>query len=526
MTKHKGSQKAGAAAGKEGKKKKKNKQKRKAKKKEAKRAKKASKKAFASRPRRMFKALREDMALPKPGFDSAAPTSGGRFRVVGCDYIRAIKGTEDWTTAMSLMVNPYNRVLFKELPSLAKPWKKYRFHKVEFHYYGRTAADKTGEIAHYFEPDPASTPFRVEDDVLNNERSTSGSAWSTYDCMAGFPDKEWKFLRVAGTDAADIRMQNSGIYNLYTKGMADDTSEVGRLYVTYDVEFMDRAPGEALANSSQIYEEEELKSAPGGLETESKEYYYETLNIGFDTDSQLEGGLPGGAPGVDGPPLPAGTNDWGRLLAAGGTYLLNWYFDVEDTKAADLPVRIKKPLKVVACESDSRKHRRALRSSSDTEQKMPTVLTEGFIAVLRLYDAYTGDPLIPVGNIPSDNIIASVAYDMTSATRITDTISVQCVVPPGRVGVIKKSFSNWAADSASRYLHDAVFEISIDNVSGTPPVNPPNPELTKALEKLRSQILDLERKMSTMMDVDSPIISIGGKGVVLTEPSALIRSRR
>jgi len=192
--------------------------------------------------RRGFIPLAGTVERPKVLWKSLTPTLGGKFRLQGVDFVTNVNTSSTWKNVLTQFVSPTNKTLFSKLPYYAAQWRRYRFHRVAFCYYGETAATTAGEVAHYMESDPAAPVFQVEADVLNFENSVAGPAWGYRSEIHLPPDKDWKYVTVDGKDAADIRMQNSGYYALFTKAGPTSAVFCGQVMVMYDVEFMDHKP--------------------------------------------------------------------------------------------------------------------------------------------------------------------------------------------------------------------------------------------------------------------------------------------
>lgn len=136
-------------------------------------------------------------------------------------------------------VNPGLSGSFPWLSSIARRYEKYRITRLEYHYNAKCATTAAGNVI-------LAPEFGIEDDapVTSYQMSSYKSAVNTVpwrDIVLRVKNTDmqnYKLYKVRSTPVTDATLYDPLTFYIATEGQAD-TSQIGLLYVSYDIEFVE-----------------------------------------------------------------------------------------------------------------------------------------------------------------------------------------------------------------------------------------------------------------------------------------------
>jgi len=157
------------------------------------------------------------------------------------ELVSSVIGSTAFTVATTLALNPGLVASFPWLSTQAAGWEQYRFRKLKFCYYTRTATSTPGSImlvpdydaldAAPLSEQVASAYRDVEEEVPWVEEFSC-----SLDPVAMHPDGARKYVRAGALPAnADLRLSDVG--NMFVCTVDGTAVNWGKLWVEYDVEF-------------------------------------------------------------------------------------------------------------------------------------------------------------------------------------------------------------------------------------------------------------------------------------------------
>jgi len=157
------------------------------------------------------------------------------------ELVASITGSATFTVAATLALNPGLAATFPWLSTQAVGWEQYRFKKLKFCYYTRTATSTPGSmllVPDYDAADAApaseqiaSTYRDVEEEVPWIEEFSCN-----LDPLAMHPDGNRKFVRT-GPLAANLDIKLSDVGNMFACTTDGTITNWGKLWVEYECEF-------------------------------------------------------------------------------------------------------------------------------------------------------------------------------------------------------------------------------------------------------------------------------------------------
>jgi hypothetical protein len=159
-------------------------------------------------------------------------------RIIHSELVDSISGSTGFV-ASAYKINPGNPITFPYLSVQAQRFEQYRFHKLEFHYLTRAPTSSYGSVmlAPDYDAGDSAPPSEVQASAYQD--TVEDVPWRNQTCRLSvdsmFPSGSRKYIR-DGNAAGDIRLYDSGTLFVCTLDQAD-TSAIGKLWVTYDVEF-------------------------------------------------------------------------------------------------------------------------------------------------------------------------------------------------------------------------------------------------------------------------------------------------
>lgn len=177
-------------------------------------------------------------------------------RIVHRELVMKVAGTAAFTIAGSLALNPGMASTFPWLSTQAGSWETYRFNKLRFCYYTRTATSSPGSVQLVPDYDAADAAPSSEFIAASYEDVQEDAPWKDIVCElrpdAMFPMGPKKFIRSSAIAAnQDIKTYDAG--NLFITTTDGSATNWGLVWVEYDVTlFTPQAPSSGFAASQHI----------------------------------------------------------------------------------------------------------------------------------------------------------------------------------------------------------------------------------------------------------------------------------
>ncbi len=179
-----------------------------------------------------FAPLAQSMAM---GF--GVPQGQRSHRFPYRELVAGVNGSVAFATTR-YVINPGLSASFPRLSGMADKWEQYRFHSLRYVYVPRSAASAAGSVI--LTPDYCvrDLPPTTAAEAADNMNSVENVIWTDIVCKLDvgsmFAVGPRKYLRQSNVPG-DMNLYDCGNFYVTTSGTAD-TSEIGRLYVEYDVE--------------------------------------------------------------------------------------------------------------------------------------------------------------------------------------------------------------------------------------------------------------------------------------------------
>lgn len=171
--------------------------------------------------------------------NTARTVGGSGDRIQNEELIGKVDGSVAFATQYELQLNPGIAGTFPYLSEIAKKFEQYKVHRLRFTYVTRTSTSKPGSVMMGTEYN-SGTPAPANENAMATLRgSVDGSSWTDLDHKVDLsssaalgPRKYIRSTNVAG----DPKTYDIGTFYLAVADQ-DDASGIGKLYVSYDVEF-------------------------------------------------------------------------------------------------------------------------------------------------------------------------------------------------------------------------------------------------------------------------------------------------
>lgn len=159
-------------------------------------------------------------------------------RVQHTEYIGEVFGSVNFTSN-AFQINPGVGGTFPWLSLIAGLYESYNFRNLQFHYCTQKATTTNGVVmmAVDFDANDTAPPNKLQ--VMAYEGAVRCQPWvnEVYTCSrAGLDVFKNRYVRLATVANTDLKTFDVGTFYICTQGNAD-TSVLGELYVTYDIEF-------------------------------------------------------------------------------------------------------------------------------------------------------------------------------------------------------------------------------------------------------------------------------------------------
>ncbi len=176
-----------------------------------------------------------------PDISHSGSSTDGRTRVRHREYIDDVNGSEAFAI-MQYPINPGMKQTFPWLSAFANRYESYVFRRLRFEYETATSSMTNGSVMMAVDYDAADAAPTSKRQLMSYHNAVRSGAW-TECCFSGDQMDLRKFgiqryvRRGPLSSNLDIKTYDVGNFFLATKGEAD-SSMIGELYVTYDVELI------------------------------------------------------------------------------------------------------------------------------------------------------------------------------------------------------------------------------------------------------------------------------------------------
>lgn len=184
-------------------------------------------------------------------------------RIQMTEYIGQLSGSTSFAVPDTIVLNPGLSAWFPWLSSQASDWQQYRFHSLSVHFITQTSTSTTGSVTlvpSYNQTQPAPQTILQ---AMNSADSKDNVAWQSLRCDLEpsllFPIGPRKLLR-SGNVIGDLSVYDAGRVFVCTDGQPS-TAVIGKLALSYDVEFFGPQSSTLAANASSVYISTWLSSA-------------------------------------------------------------------------------------------------------------------------------------------------------------------------------------------------------------------------------------------------------------------------
>jgi len=195
-------------------------------------------------------AVSQTMGSSRPSF--AGSTRGGdlRIRVRHREYIQDVAGSVAYAVSQ-LSINPGLFTTFPWLSGLAPLFESYKFNSLSFQFKTEKGTSTTGKVFLSVDWDAADAAPTSKSQQLQERTAIDCAAWAMAQLNCDQADLlkfgVQRYIRTSAVAGTDIKTYDVGNLQVGTQGMAD-TSAVGELYVTYDVELITPQPNLGLVS--------------------------------------------------------------------------------------------------------------------------------------------------------------------------------------------------------------------------------------------------------------------------------------
>lgn len=248
---------------------------------------------------------------------SSEPVVKGGYRstrIKHRELLGSVAGATSFTVQSSYVLNPGMAATFPWLSTQATGWEQYRFHSLCFCYIPRCATTKVGSVI--LAPDYDSLDAAPSSELIatSYRDASEGASWQDLKCQlapaALHPIGPRKYIREGSIAFGDYKTYDGGRLHVCSTEQ-DDTANVGKLWVDYDVEFFVPQAEDASAPSSRYV---------GLLTTGSNQGF--TTGAGAILQFSTEVANPLGL-----------SNSSGTITLPKGCYLVRYHFNAGDSSA-------------------------------------------------------------------------------------------------------------------------------------------------------------------------------------------------
>lgn len=157
------------------------------------------------------------------------------------EYIGEINGSTTFN-ALGYNIQPGLPSTFPWLSSIAKNFEKYRIRSMTLHFVNVSATSERGRITMAYESDPLDPTPTNKIDLFAYSGCQEGAVWSPLSINIPCP-KTTLFTREGIVPGTDLKTYDVGKLIIAASNTAD-SSIIGELFITYDIELMVPQPSE------------------------------------------------------------------------------------------------------------------------------------------------------------------------------------------------------------------------------------------------------------------------------------------
>jgi len=175
-----------------------------------------------------------------PSVSSSYASGDGRMRVKHREYIGDVTGTSIFGIS-SYAINPGLSTTFAWLPSIARNYESYRFHKLCIEYETQKSANTDGSVMIAIAFDASDAAPTNKQQLMSFHNAVRSAAWAECKYEASSADLtkfgSSRFVR-SGALSANQDIKTFDVGNLFVATQGCPIASIGELYLSYDVEFM------------------------------------------------------------------------------------------------------------------------------------------------------------------------------------------------------------------------------------------------------------------------------------------------
>lgn len=165
---------------------------------------------------------------------------GRSTRIVHRELVANISGSTAFSVQSSFDLNPGLTASFPWLSTQASGWEQFRFNRLDYEFVTRAPTTSTGGVFLAPDYDVLDAAPSSEQAISTYKDTVEDAPWKDQVCKldpkAMFPLGPRKYIRDGLVANSDLKTYDAGRLHIATGGQAD-TSSVGKLWVSYDVEF-------------------------------------------------------------------------------------------------------------------------------------------------------------------------------------------------------------------------------------------------------------------------------------------------
>jgi len=190
-----------------------------------------------------------------PRLENSIVGGDARIRVRHREYISDVTGAASFT-CQQFPINPGMVAVFPWLSSIAQNYESYKFRALQFEYEPRCSTATAGSVMSAIDYDAADSVPTNKVEIMAQHNAVSSALWEE-NCFMGDKADLTKFgvqryIRT-GALAANLDIKTYDVGNLNLASQGGPGTDVGELYVVYDVELMTPQLGAAsVGNSSKL----------------------------------------------------------------------------------------------------------------------------------------------------------------------------------------------------------------------------------------------------------------------------------
>ncbi len=178
------------------------------------------------------------LRISVPKFAGSPYSGDGKITVRHREYIGEVNGSVSFA-ATQYAVNPGMAATFPWLSTIAANYESYKFRNLKFEFETEKSTATNGSIMMAIDFDAADSAPSTKQQLMTFQNAVRSAPWTSCEYIAATADLlkfgVQRYNRSATVASTDIKTYDVGNLVVATQGCAD-TSVIGELYVSYDVE--------------------------------------------------------------------------------------------------------------------------------------------------------------------------------------------------------------------------------------------------------------------------------------------------